>query len=315
MKRWLRPLLQLLSVLLFAALVYWAGPDAWKTIIQGQWQPLLVAFFMQGLAGICSATRLRTMSNGLEQRTVASWRQFYRANWGARALGLVLPRTLSSLGGKSVALHHFGMVTTRSVWAVMTDNLLDLFLFALLCLSGFYYLQGGTTAVFLIIVGLVMIGATTAVWFGASPPIFDRMIGLLQKLPWVGSKFTPADNGRLFPPPLPATQSMGLTIALTIALVTGYYFMAQAIGIPISWPLLFASFPFVQLSLIAAVTPGGIGIFDLGWVGLLILGGVSRPDALTFALAQRAYVTIFVLIWTGFSFLLAFSEKAVPADE
>ena len=141
------------------------------------------------------------------------------------------------------------------------------------------------------------------------------MIGLLQKLPWVGSKFTPADNGRLFPPPIPATQGMGFTIALTIALVTGYYFMAQAIGIPISWPLLFASFPFVQLSLIAAVTPGGIGIFDLGWVGLLILGGVSRTDALTFALAQRAYVTIFVLIWTGFSFLLAFSEKPAITDK
>ena len=155
MKRWLRLFFQLLSVLLFVGLIYWAGPEAWKTILQGQWQPLLVAFAMQGLAGICASIRLRTMSNGLEERVVATRRQFFRVHWAARTLGLVLPRTLSNLGGKSVALHHFGLPTTRSVWVVMTDNLLDFILFALFCLSGFYYLQGGETAVFINFFGII----------------------------------------------------------------------------------------------------------------------------------------------------------------
>jgi uncharacterized membrane protein YbhN (UPF0104 family) len=57
-----------------------------------------------------------------------------------------------------------------------------------------------------------------------------------------------------------------------------------------------------------AVTPGGLGLFDAGWYGVLLLGGVPNQEALTFVIAQRAYIFIFVLVWAGFSVLLSLAS-------
>ena len=62
------------------------------------------------------------------------------------------------------------------------------------------------------------------------------------------------------------------------------------------------------MSLIIAIAPGGLGIFDLGWLGLLQLGGLSQSDAITFVVAQRAYIFVFVLVWAAFSALLSLTE-------
>jgi uncharacterized membrane protein YbhN (UPF0104 family) len=105
-------------------------------------------------------------------------------------------------------------------------------------------------------------------------------------------------------------QALGLSIVINSALATRFYFIARAAGLnlqPLSYPwLTFAAcFPLTQLSLVIAVTPGGLGIFDASWYGVLLLGGLTHQDALTFVVAQRAYIFVFVLIWAGFSVLLS----------
>jgi uncharacterized membrane protein YbhN (UPF0104 family) len=109
----------------------------------------------------------------------------------------------------------------------------------------------------------------------------------------------------LLPPRRVALQTLGLTILLNVALTICFYHISRAVGMTHPWTVFFAGFPITQLSLILAVTPGGLGLFDAGWYGVLLLGGVPNQEALTFVIAQRAYIFLFVLAWAGLSVLLS----------
>ena len=95
MKRGLRIAFQILSLLLFAIIIWWAGEDAATAVLQGDRQSILLALLLYGVAGVASASRLQVVAHGIHKKKVASWRQYFQVNWVARAFGLVLPRTLS----------------------------------------------------------------------------------------------------------------------------------------------------------------------------------------------------------------------------
>lgn len=317
MKKWLRIAFQIFSLLLFALIIWWAGEDAATAVLQGDRQSLLIALLLYGIAGVASATRLRVVSISIHHKKTASWRQFYRLNWIARSLGLVLPRTLSAIGGKSVGLRSFGVPLKRSLWIVLVDNLFDVGLLALICLPAFMFFRGSFTELqFIFAVIIMMIVAGFLVWWGTSDRWLGRLTMWAKSTPFLSKKINIEEGEAVIslPQGRNAIIILAWTILLNTVLVFGFYFMARAVDISVHWTLFLAAYPFVQLSLIAAVTPGGLGIFDLGWLGLLALGGVPKGDALTFVVAQRAYVTIFVLIWTGFSILLGFTEKEKTID-
>ncbi len=312
MNRWLRICLQLASLALFILILWWAGPEAWQTIRQGDRTALTIALLLYGVAGVASASRLQLITHAIHSPEVASWRQFFQANWVARALGLVLPRTVSAVGGKSVALRSFGVPTRRAVWVVMVDNLFDIALLAALCLPAFFYFRGRLIGTELVVgMGVIVALLATAVWQITSPRWNRQFTGWVTRIPLLAKKLNFDDEPtKWLPPPKPAIGALAWSLLLNGVLVAGFFFMAQAVKVNASWLLFLAAYPFVQLSLVAAVTPGGLGIFDLGWLGLLTLGGVPEEQALTFVVAQRAYVVVFVLIWTGFSILLSLTVKS-----
>ena len=79
--------------------------------------------------------------------------------------------------------------------------------------------------------------------------------------------------------------------------------VGSALGLETTLIMFLALFPMAQLSLIVAMAPGGLGVFDLSWLGLLSLLDVTGAE--NFAVAQRIYVTIINLFWGGFAILLA----------
>lgn len=313
MNRWLRIALQLISFTLFALLVWLAGPTAWQDVRQGDPGMLVIALALYGIAGIASASRLRLITAVLYRPGTASWRQFYQANWVARALGVVLPRSVSTIGGKSVALRSFRVPMKRAIWIVLVDNLFDIVLLGAFCVPAFWFLRDDLSGPLFIlgsVVAFVLLGGI--VWWSTAVPWTGRLLIWIRHIPWLARKLNLSDEQAELPLPSPiaALQALAWTLLLNMVLAFGFYFMAQAIHLTTSWLLFMAVYPFVQLSLIAAVTPGGLGIFDLGWLGLLALGGVTEDRALTFVVAQRAYATLFVLAWTGFSMLLLLTQRS-----
>lgn len=307
MKRWLRHTLQLLSLLLFLLILWSAGPHAWRQLLHGKPEALLWFFAIYAVAGVVSATRLQLIAGALTRRRWASWRQFFYLNWTARALGLILPRSVSGVGGKAAGLRAFGVSLPHAVWIVLVDNLFDVLLLAALAVPAVFYLQAGLSSAGLLLAMLtvcVLLFALTG--WGTR---HDRLGNGLRRIRWIASRLPDGMEGRFLPPAAAAMQALGLSLLLNGALALSFYVVGRAVETSLPLPLVVAAYPIVQLSLIAAVTPGGLGLFELGWIGLLLLGGVSRTDALTFSIAQRAYIIVFVLLWAAISLLISLTER------
>ncbi len=308
MKVWLKRAFQLLSLALFGGILWYGGAEPWRQILSGELRFILAALALRGAAGMIATLRLRTVTSALSGRSPFSWRRLYYLTMTTRALGLIVPRSLSTIGGKSVALRAFGVSLKRAIWIVMADNLFDVLLLTALLPPSWFFLRGQlgivgfVTAVLLIIFLLAII-----IWWGMAEQRIALWAKWAQKLPWIGPRLQQAsESGRaLFPTPPAALAALGWTILLNGVLAFSFYYIGRAVAVVASATTYLAGFSFAQLSLIPAVTPGGLGIFDLGWLGLLQLGGVAQTGALNFVIAQRAYIYIFVLIWAAFSVILS----------
>lgn len=311
MNRWLRWGLQLVSLVLFGLILWWAGPDAWRQVASGDLEHLFVALGMLGLAGMLSAARLQLVAVSIADVPLPAWPRFFHLTMTARALGLIIPRSVSILAGKSVGLRAFGIPLRRAAWVVLMDNVFDVALLGVLVLPALLFLRGGASTLLLvaIVFSSVLILAGIIWWFTAERR-WRALLQWLGRVPKLGSKLHLDVEST--PAPLPqgvALQVLALTILLNAALVLCYYHVGRAVGLSQSWPLFAASFPITQLSLVLALTPGALGVFDASWYGILLLGGVAQQDALNFVVAQRAYVLVFVLLWAGVSVLLAFLSE------
>jgi uncharacterized membrane protein YbhN (UPF0104 family) len=308
MKRWLRLGLQLISLVLFGLILVWGGSEAWQQVAAGDLEYILVSLLFLGFATMMSAARLQLMARSTTGRELAPWPRFYYLNMTVRALGLVVPRTLSTLGGKSAGLAGFGVSLRRSVWIVMLDNAFDLLVLGILAVPALLYLRNRDAAGELLVlsVGLIVILAS-GLWWITGPGRARLLMRWLERVPRLASALhlDPEKISDLLPPRPVALEALGLTILLNAAIAICFYHIARAVGMAHPWTVFVAGFPITQLSLILAVTPGGLGLFDAGWYGVLLLAGVPNQDALTFVIAQRAYIFIFVLVWAGFSVLLS----------
>lgn len=306
MKRWLRWGLQLLSLLLFALLLVWAGPEAWHQVATGNPKHLLFSLLLLGLASMVSAVRLQTIAGSIAEQPLPGWPRFYHLNMTTRALGLIIPRSLSTLAGKSLGLVAFGLPLKRATWIVIVDNAFDLCLLGMLVAPALLHLQQGGSTLLLValLLGAILILAGI-IWWITAKGRWHPLARWLNRLPWP----RPALRTELVElldslPRTTAMRALGLSILLNTALAFCYYQIARAVGLSHPWPIFVCSYPITQLSLVLAFTPGGLGILDASWYGVLLLGGIPQQEALNFVVAQRAYVFLFVLLCAGFSALL-----------
>jgi uncharacterized membrane protein YbhN (UPF0104 family) len=72
--------------------------------------------------------------------------------------------------------------------------------------------------------------------------------------------------------------------------------LAYALGAMIPIEIILIVMVVFQLSWLLAVTPGGIGIAEWGWVGILVRYGFNASDAALLSIAFRIYLVIFSII-------------------
>lgn len=87
-----------------------------------------------------------------------------------------------------------------------------------------------------------------------------------------------------------------LTIAQFLMMILRSYFIARALGLHFSIPLLLLAAPLAQLGQLLAFTPGALGIRELSWLAVLQTAGIPRNDLILFLVGHRTYIYVCIML-------------------
>ncbi len=302
------------SIGLFGAILWFGGLQGWRSLIAGDPWLYFLAFLLSGLVPLLSAWRLRTLVRAATNEEVSTLRRFFHINMTAIALGLFLPRNAAMLGGKAAYLRTLGVPVFRGSWGIMMEYLVDLTFLSLLVLPGLLVLLGGTGPIVYCAVTLAGVLFLLGGILWAKRRDWRALLGrLIRRIPWLSSRLPISEDG-IVPGPVKGVALLAVTVIIHLSMAFRAYVVALAIGLEPSWLIFLAAYPLTQLGLALAVAPGALGTLDASWLGLLILGGMSKPDALSFTVALRASIVVFPVVWYGISVLLTAAWPDAPLD-
>jgi uncharacterized membrane protein YbhN (UPF0104 family) len=138
----------------------------------------------------------------------------------------------------------------------------------------------------------------------------SRLSGRAGRVPWLRRLLDTRPGQQLLalrddqvPSPRVALRAYGLTVLRYALMAARFAAVSQAVGIDVPPLWVFVGIPIAQLGLLFSVTPGALGAMEAGWLGVLLLAGLPRPQIVTFLIAQRAAVTAFILLLGASSYL------------
>lgn len=98
-----------------------------------------------------------------------------------------------------------------------------------------------------------------------------------------------------------------------MACATYAYFKVVNLELPLA--LIFFSLPVTQFIFIFAFTPGGLGVFELGWAGILAMHGLASGDIALFIISQRICFTLGVIFWGLVAFAMYRINLSPPPSQ
>ena len=122
MKRWLRLGLQLFNLILFRLVLVWARPERQRQVAAGELVYILGSLLLLGFASMIAAARPQLKALSITGQELAARPRLYHLEIATHALELVAPRTLSTLGARSVGLGALGVSWRRAVWVMMPEK-------------------------------------------------------------------------------------------------------------------------------------------------------------------------------------------------
>ncbi len=301
---------------LFAAFIYFLNEDSFDKLKNIQWFPAVGAMLSTiGITGSI-AYRWGTIVNTLEKRKAATWLQYYHYFIQSRALGFILPKDLTDFGVRIMWLKksHKSKLSDASI-SVFLDRLYDLMVIIVILISVLPYwlglLSGIHTFIFIVAV-LFLFGFLLISRQGFLLKITRNVLNLLVRVfsifPFIKKKipqkitlpdFKKHITRRLY---FTSILKMGFTMARFVA-------FAYALNILVTPEIIVLGTPLGQLGYLFSFTPGGLGVFEAGWFGILKLAKVSSQAALIFVVGQRVLTVILVLILAFISQIIFIINK------
>lgn len=84
-----------------------------------------------------------------------------------------------------------------------------------------------------------------------------------------------------------------LTLGRYLAMAARACLVAVALDLSVPFWLIFLAVGLVRFTLLFAVAPGRLGVLEVGWYGVLALGGVGSATIIPFLIGLRVYSLVF----------------------
>ena len=312
-----------LGLVVFSFLVYIGGAKTLKASFKPHLGYLFLTFLSMLTVFLISSIRWGYIINSVKGRKVCSYFDYFLYFMAGRFSGQYISAAAGDFLLRPAALKRIQGVNLKlGISSSILDKLLDVLFICILIVPSLLYVFGVLSEFAAVVIVAILVTGLLAFFFlkGAIflPVLRKCLLVLLTKLRAVGlfgklikDKHIEAvedlKNLEVF-----RKNILILPVIITIIrygfLILRIYFLSAALGLKIPLFVLVAGIPIAQLSLALAITPGALGVLELGWEGILsfcVVAEISQGDISTFLFGQRFYWLIFTSIIFMAMYLLA----------
>jgi uncharacterized protein (TIRG00374 family) len=303
-----RRVLSILGVLIFGAILYYGGMEALRRLARVNLLYLGCAFVSAGLAAFVTSARWGLIVDSLEGSARRSRLQYFYYVMMGKISSTFVSQYVGDYGVRPLALKASGSASMgHAFYSVLLDRMFDLALSLLFLGPGLLYIGGLISPEVVMVLVLLLVGGYWVVsarnhhllsdlmavavralgGIGSSIPLLGGVFGKLAST-LEGARAGFEEVGRRC-----ITTANVLTLGRYLAMAMRAYFIAVALNLSIPFWLIFLAVGLVRFTLLLAVAPGRLGVLEVGWYGILALGGIQSSTIIPFLLGLRLYGLVF----------------------
>ncbi len=307
-------LLWIVAGVLMISLIWWGRHDLSRI---GSLDPYMVGLCFACTAGIAvsSALKWKLSLGSLGESSATHFGSLFYYFMCGRAVGLVLPMDVSDFGVRTMSLKFDHAVSIgKASYSVYLDRTFDVVVAGLFLVPSVLFITGAVSPS----TGLALFGAAFAVGlvcftFLVQPStrllafIFHVLFKAVCKIPWIGKRVEFETESQL----LAGGDFKGIAPSLYLLSGLKFFFtamrfvtLAVAMGMRLGVKEILLFVPGAQFAAMFALTPGGLGIADWSWSGLLYKIGADKHIIVPYLVSLRLVITVSIIVLAGISRLL-----------
>jgi uncharacterized protein (TIRG00374 family) len=299
------------AAILMAALLYWGRHDLGKVATLSP-LPLVLCFVCTAGIAVSSALKWRVAIGSVGESRAMHLGSLIHYFMIGRVLGLVVPMDVGDFAARTASLKmDHSMPIGRASYSVYLDRAFDVVVAGILLVPSVLFIAGkvGVGAGITIYCLAFLAGLLCFVFLGKQTTdflhaLFHLLFKAACKIPGLRTRVNSQAERDLL------TAPGSKSVARTLYLLSGLKFLftatrfasialAMRLAVGAVDMLLFA--PGAQFAAVFSFTPGGMGIVDWSWSGLLYKMGVGRHDIVPYLISLRLATWISVLALAGLS--------------
>jgi len=309
-----RRVLWAIAAVLMAALIYWGRHDLHRILELDLYWVAVCAAGTLGVA-VCAALKWWFSLKAMGETGAAHFGSLLHYFMIGRAIGLVIPMDVSDLGVRTMSLKMDHSVPVKKAsYSVYLDRAFDIMVTTIFLAPSVLFIAGGISArlCMMLYAAAFAAGFLCFLLLGrqsmrALQGFFNLLFRLVCRIPWVGKRVGGESNVDWMDSADLAHIAPGLFLisgAKLMFMALRYYSMAVAIGIALSFEDIAAFVPSAQFAALFALTPGGLGIADWSWSGLLYEIGVGKEQIVPYLISLRLVIALSIIALALISRLL-----------
>ena len=311
----------LLGIAILVLLISIFEAKQWARLLYGNFYYLLAAGVTSFLANITGTLRwyysLRAVYSAHQFRFI----ELLKIYLSGTILGFMFVGGGLSLVFQAIVLKKKENISLGKIsLSLAIDRILDPFLSLIVLVPAcLYFFNQITLKQFSMSLWALLIALLISLAFfrNSSKYIFDYLIqyfknatNFLNKIKSIFylSKATkhdvPKTTADLNPSQLSTNYLILLTLFRMLFFVLRIKFIAVAFGFHVPFGIIIIGLIFFQLSWLLSISPGGIGIAEWGWVGVLVKYGFEASDGVLLSISFRIFLIIYTILAYYFVYFL-----------
>jgi uncharacterized protein (TIRG00374 family) len=235
---------------------------------------------------------------------------FYKWVIHSYVLGYIMPIDVSLIGVRTYYLTQYKHLSLpASLFSVTLDRLLDVLIFFVVLIPSIFYIRRILPSSEAMILMGIWVGGFFFVTRWKEAQTFWFLTHLYRKildLPIIRSRMRGKGNEVRWEYPFKRggfSALLAWSAAKYLLLVLRFYFTGMALNVNLSFLQSLFVIPVIQCSALISITPGSLGVLELGSWGALFLIAVPKDQILRFVLGQRVLLTFVLLLLILFNHL------------